>query len=53
MYYDSARTHLGLKKDYLVSRPAQSSGSIRPRPHLGGLHHEYVRIEKALEVGRK
>jgi transposase InsO family protein len=43
-YYNSARTHLGLGKDAPTSRSIRHSGSIKSTPHLGGLHHEYVRI---------
>lgn len=43
-YYNSARTHLALDKDAPISRPKSCVGSIRCRPVLGGLHHEYVRI---------
>jgi len=44
-YYNSARTHLSLSKDAPVSRPIKRSGNICAAPHLGGLHHEYDRIE--------
>jgi transposase InsO family protein len=43
-YFNSVRTHLALDKDAPLRRPKRSSGSIWPRPILGGLHHEYVRI---------
>ena len=43
-YYNNARTHLSLSKNAPVERRIQTSGSIRSMPHLGGLHHEYVRI---------
>ena len=42
-YYNSARTHLSLAKDAPESRPVRHCGSINSIPHLGGLHHEYVR----------
>ncbi len=43
-YYNSVRTHLALNKSVPLHRPKSRSGFIQSRPHLGGLHHEYVRI---------
>jgi hypothetical protein len=43
-YYNEARTHLSLSKDAPVPRTVQSAGRIFAVPHLGGLHHQYVRI---------
>ncbi len=43
-YYNEARTHLSLSKDAPVSRAVQTVGQIFAQPHLGGLHHQYVRI---------
>jgi hypothetical protein len=43
-YYNEARTHLSLNKDAPVSREVQGAGPIFAKPHLGGLHHQYVRI---------
>jgi transposase InsO family protein len=43
-YYNDARTHLSLNKDAPASRAVQAIGRIVPAPHLGGLHHQYVRI---------
>ncbi len=43
-YYNCARTHLGLSKDAPFSRSIQTCGRIKAISHLGGLHHEYVRI---------
>jgi hypothetical protein len=43
-YYNDARTHLSLNKDAPASRAVQAVGRIVPTPHLGGLHHQYVRI---------
>src|SRR6266481_7754470 len=43
-YYNEARTHLSVNKDAPVSRVVQSVGQIIAKPHLGGLHHQYVRI---------
>jgi transposase InsO family protein len=43
-YYNEARTHLSVDKDAPIPRKVQSIGRIVARPHLGGLHHQYVRI---------
>jgi hypothetical protein len=43
-YHNEARTHLLLNKDAPVPSKVQSIGRIFPKPHLGGLHHQYVRI---------
>jgi hypothetical protein len=43
-YYNEARTHLSLNKDAPVSREVQGAGPILAKLHLGGLHHQYVRI---------
>jgi hypothetical protein len=43
-YYNDARTHLSLNKDAPASRAVQAVGRIMANPHLGGLHHQYVRI---------
>jgi transposase InsO family protein len=43
-YYNGVRTHRSLNKDAPVFRPVQRTGSIKPFPILGGLHHHYVRI---------
>jgi hypothetical protein len=43
-YYNEVRIHLSLGKDAPVSRVVHAVGRILPRPILGGLHHEYVRI---------
>ncbi len=43
-YYNSTRTHLSLKKNAPIPRLITSAGAIKSIPHLGGLHHEYVRI---------
>src|SRR3979411_2134776 len=43
-YYNDARTHLSLNKDAPASRAVQAVGRIVPTPHLGGLHHQYIRI---------
>ena len=43
-YYNDARTHLSLNKDAPALRTAQAVGRIVAGPHLGGLHHQYVRI---------
>jgi hypothetical protein len=43
-YHNEARTHLLLSKDAPIPREVQSVGRIFAKPHLGGLHHQYVRI---------
>ena len=43
-YYNDARTHLSLNKDAPTLRAVQAVGRIVATPHLGGLHHQYVRI---------
>jgi hypothetical protein len=42
-YYNEARTHLSLDKDAPIPREEQSAERIFAKPHLGGLHHQYVR----------
>ena len=44
IYYNAARTHLGIAKDSPDHRPTQSYGTIVAVPVLGGLHHRYARI---------
>jgi transposase InsO family protein len=43
-YHNEIRTHLSLEKDAPVSRAVKLAGTIRCRPVLGGLHHQYVRV---------
>ena len=43
-YYNEARTHLSLNKDAPISRGVMAVGRIIATPHLGGLHHQNVRI---------
>jgi transposase InsO family protein len=43
-YYNSARTHLGLRKDTPNHRPIEGRGTIFSHDILGGLHHQYCRI---------
>jgi transposase InsO family protein len=43
-YYNKTRTHLSLNKDAPAKRAVHSVSRIEPRPVLGGLHHQYVRI---------
>src|SRR6266853_1643650 len=43
-YYNDIRTHRSLDKDAPVSRPVQSTGSIKSHPILDGLHHHYARV---------
>jgi transposase InsO family protein len=44
LYYNTARSHLGLDKDAPNRRPIQSRGTIIGGAVLGGLHHQYCRI---------
>jgi transposase InsO family protein len=43
-YYNSTRTHLGLRKDTPHHRPIERRGRVISRDILGGLHHQYGRI---------
>ena len=43
-YHNEARTHLSLDKDAPILCEVQNVGRIFAKPHLGGLHHQYVRI---------
>jgi transposase InsO family protein len=43
-YYNSSRTHLGLRKDAPNHRRIERHGTVVSRDILGGLHHEYCRI---------
>ncbi len=45
-YYHTARTHLSLDKDAPDHRPVQPAhiGKVVALPHVGGLHHQYVRL---------
>ncbi len=42
-YYNRARTHRSLAKDWPIHRAVQSTGTISSSPILGGLHHVYAR----------
>jgi Integrase core domain len=44
LYYNEARTHLGLGKDTPLRRAIQRSGTIIVTPILSGSHHRYARI---------
>ena len=46
-YYNETRTHLSLDKDASISRAIEAVGRIIGRPILGGLHHQYARIQFA------
>jgi transposase InsO family protein len=43
-YYNQVRTHLSLEKDAPDFRGIQKLGRIASIPILGGLHHQYVRL---------
>src|SRR5258707_3166264 len=49
-YHNEARTHLSLKKDAPVPRAVQGVERIFAKPHLGGLHHQYVRNSFTIDV---
>ena len=42
-YYNEVRTHLALNKDAPIPREIRTVGRIIATPHLGGLHHQYLR----------
>ena len=44
-YYNEARTYISLHKDTPIHRIAQAVGRIKALPVLGGLHHQYARID--------
>jgi transposase InsO family protein len=44
VYYNGLRTHRALNQDTPVYRAVQTNGTIKSRPVLGGLHHQYCRI---------
>src|SRR3981081_4667215 len=44
-YYNESRTHRSLNKDAPFHRTIQRMGAITSQPALGGLHHQYCRIE--------
>jgi len=44
-YYNGVRTHLALDKDAPFHTSAQSIGRVASVYWLGGVHHQYVRIE--------
>jgi transposase InsO family protein len=44
-YCNRARTHLSLRKDPPLFRRRQTVGNIVAIPILGGLHHQYVRVQ--------
>jgi transposase InsO family protein len=43
LYYNAARTHIGLRKDSPNRRPTERRGRIVSCDVLGGLHHQYSR----------
>jgi transposase InsO family protein len=43
-YHNEAWTHPSLDKDTPIPGEVQGVGRIFAKPHLGGLHHHYVRI---------
>src|ERR1700716_2851612 len=44
-YYNASRTHRSLNKDAPLHRAIERLGAVVSRPVLGGLHHQYCRIQ--------
>ena len=44
-YYNATRTHLSLNKMPPFHRDVEWAGNVVCRPILGGLHHQYSRID--------
>ncbi len=44
-YYNRVRTYLALEKDAPFHRLVQTAGSVVAIPPLGGLHHQYARMD--------
>lgn len=44
-YYNEQRTHLSLSKDSPCHRPVKRIGQVAAQPILGGLHHQYGRMQ--------
>jgi len=49
-YYNRTRTQLSLNKNTPLARPVLREGRIKSIPHLGGLHHSYIRMRFAVET---
>jgi Integrase core domain len=52
-YYNEVRTHVSLQKDAPVRRDVCRTGRVRSSPILGGLHHQYVRVEFPTGTGSR
>jgi transposase InsO family protein len=50
-YYNGTRTHQSLGEDTPFPRQILREGQIKSVPHLGGLHHSYVRMQFAVGAG--
>jgi hypothetical protein len=51
-YYDESRIHRSLNKDTPFHRTIERLGAITSHPILGGLHHQYCRIQFLVHTGR-
>src|SRR5216683_591224 len=51
LLYNELRTHLSLDEDSPGHRPVQRFGQLATRPILGGLHHQYCRIQISVWTG--
>src|ERR1700704_4019318 len=51
-YYNVSRTHRSLNKDAPLHRAIERLGAVVSRPVLGGLHHQYGRIQFSAHTGR-
>jgi hypothetical protein len=50
-YYNVSRTHRSLNKDAPLQRAIERLGAVVSRPVLGGLHHQYCRIQYSAHTG--
>src|SRR5882762_4988007 len=52
-YYNLSRTHRSLNKDAPLHREIERLGAVVSRPVLGGLHHQYCRIQFSAHTTRR
>jgi hypothetical protein len=52
-YYNVSRTHRSLNKDAPLHRAIERLGAVVSRPVLGGLHHQYCRINFSAHTARE
>src|ERR1019366_3664819 len=50
-YHNESRTHRSLNKDAPFHRAIERLGPITSHPILGGLHHQYCRIQFSVHTG--